>query len=99
MTVSAPSSTCRPFAARCFHKPLGYAGDFEMMNMLYRNESLGDTLVGRSLSRVLLDSDAGQAVRTGRTTCGKIRRRPGAAGRTGRRESCRSPPGRRWNCS
>ena len=52
-----------PFAARCFHKPLGYAGDFEMMNMLYRNESLGDTLFGRSLSRVILDSDAGQAVR------------------------------------
>jgi len=46
-----------PFAARCFHKPLGYAGDFEMMNMVYRNESLGDTLFGRSLSRVLLDSD------------------------------------------
>jgi len=52
-----------PFAARCFQKPLGYAGDFEMMNMLYRNESLGDTLFGRSLSRVILDSDAGQAVR------------------------------------
>ena len=52
-----------PVAARCFHKPLGYAGDFEMMNMIYRNESLGDTLFGRSLSRVLLDSDAGQAVR------------------------------------
>src|SRR5262249_40970124 len=52
-----------PVAARCFHKPLGYAGDFEMMNMIYRNESLGDTLFGRSLSRVLLDSQAGQAVR------------------------------------
>src|SRR5215469_5852182 len=52
-----------PVAARCFHKPLGYAGDFEMMNMVYRNESLGETLFGRSLSRVLLDSDAGQAVR------------------------------------
>ena len=52
-----------PVVARCFHKPLGYAGDFEMMNMIYRNESLGDTLFGRSLSRVLLDSQAGQAVR------------------------------------
>jgi hypothetical protein len=52
-----------PVAARCFRKPLGYAGDFEMMNMVYRNESLGDTLFGRSLSRFLLDSDAGQAVR------------------------------------
>jgi extracellular factor (EF) 3-hydroxypalmitic acid methyl ester biosynthesis protein len=52
-----------PFAARCFHKPLGYAGDFEMMNMVYRNESLGDTLFGRSLSRVVLDSHAARAVR------------------------------------
>ena len=52
-----------PFAARCFHKPLGYAGDYEMMNMVYRNESLGDTLFGRALSRVVLDSDASQAVR------------------------------------
>jgi hypothetical protein len=52
-----------PVAARCFRKPLGYAGDFEMMNMVYRNESLGDTLFGRSLSRFLLDSGAGQAVR------------------------------------
>jgi hypothetical protein len=52
-----------PLAARCFHKPLGYAGDFEMMNMVYRNESLGGTLFGRSLSRVVLDSEAGRAVR------------------------------------
>ena len=52
-----------PFAARCFHKPLGYAGDFEMMNMVYRNESLGDTLFGRALSRVVLDSHAARAVR------------------------------------
>ncbi|HUK67339.1 MAG TPA: class I SAM-dependent methyltransferase family protein [Streptosporangiaceae bacterium] len=52
-----------PLAARCFHKPLGYAGDFEMMNMVYRNESLGGTPFGRSLSRVVLDSDAARAVR------------------------------------
>jgi extracellular factor (EF) 3-hydroxypalmitic acid methyl ester biosynthesis protein len=32
-----------PFAARCFREPLGYAGDFEMMNMVYRNDSLGGT--------------------------------------------------------
>jgi extracellular factor (EF) 3-hydroxypalmitic acid methyl ester biosynthesis protein len=52
-----------PLAARCFHKPLGYAGDFEMMNMVYRDQSLGGTLFGRSLSRVVLDSEAGRAVR------------------------------------
>ena len=33
------------------------------MNMIYRNESLGHTLFGQSLSRVVLDSDAGRAVR------------------------------------
>jgi extracellular factor (EF) 3-hydroxypalmitic acid methyl ester biosynthesis protein len=33
------------------------------MNMVYRDESLGRTLFGRSLSRVVLDSDAGRAVR------------------------------------
>jgi hypothetical protein len=70
-----------PVAARCFRKPLGYAGDFEMMNMVYRNESLGDTLFGRSLSRVLLDSDAGQAVRHRvRYLAGKIK---AAAARVG----------------
>jgi Methyltransferase domain len=72
-----------PVAARCFHKPLGYAGDFEMMNMVYRNESLGDTLFGRSLSRVVLDSEAGQAVRhrapylAGKITAAVSRRAPG----------------------
>src|SRR5262249_55391062 len=38
------------------------------------NESLGDTLFGRSLSRVLLDSSAGQAVRhRARYLAGKIK--------------------------
>jgi len=71
----------RSIAARFFHKPLGYAGDFEMMNMLYRNESLGDTLFGQALSRVILDCDGARAVRhraqylvgkvTAAATCGE----------------------------
>jgi hypothetical protein len=52
-----------PLASRCYRKPLSYAGDFEMMNMIYRNESLGETLFGRALSRIVLDADGGQAVR------------------------------------
>jgi hypothetical protein len=52
-----------PLAGRCFRKPLGYAGDFEMMNMVYRNQSVGSTLFGMALSRIVLDSDAGRAVR------------------------------------
>ncbi|MCB0386414.1 MAG: hypothetical protein KDD43_13560, partial [Bdellovibrionales bacterium] len=30
-----------PFANRVFKKPLGYAGDFEMMNLIYKSENIG----------------------------------------------------------
>ena len=39
-----------PFADRCFAKPLGYAGDYELMNMLYRDHREGPTLFGRVLN-------------------------------------------------
>ncbi|HET7016806.1 MAG TPA: hypothetical protein VFI65_22985 [Streptosporangiaceae bacterium] len=76
-----------PLAGRCYRKPLGYAGDFEMMNMLYRNESLGDTLFGRALSRIVLDTDAAQAVRNrvhylaGKIRATIARREPGQPAR------------------
>ena len=90
----------RSIAARFFHKPLGYAGDFEMMNMLYRNESLGDTLFGQALSRVILDCDAARAVRHRRnTSSARSQPLPRAASRTGRRAYCRSRLVRRWNSS
>jgi extracellular factor (EF) 3-hydroxypalmitic acid methyl ester biosynthesis protein len=39
-----------PFAERCFSKPLGYAGDYELMNMLYRDHREGRSLFGRVLN-------------------------------------------------
>ena len=39
-----------PFLRRAFEKPLGYAGDFEMMNMLYRDHAEGATLFGQALN-------------------------------------------------
>lgn len=36
-----------PFIRRALHKPLGYAGDYEMMNMLYRPAEEGSTLFGK----------------------------------------------------
>jgi extracellular factor (EF) 3-hydroxypalmitic acid methyl ester biosynthesis protein len=36
-----------PFVERAFRKPLGYAGDYELMNMLYRSEPEGASLFGR----------------------------------------------------
>jgi extracellular factor (EF) 3-hydroxypalmitic acid methyl ester biosynthesis protein len=35
---------CSPFAYRTFAKPLGYAGDYEMVNMIARNGYEGDSL-------------------------------------------------------
>lgn len=36
-----------PLLRRAYYKPLGYSGDYEMMNMLYRSHSEGDTLFGK----------------------------------------------------
>ncbi len=34
---------CAPFVERAWLKPLGYAGDFEMMNQIYRNNTEGSS--------------------------------------------------------
>jgi len=39
-----------PLLRRAYHKPLGYSGDYEMMNMLYRDHAEGETLFGRVLN-------------------------------------------------
>src|SRR3954454_10362695 len=39
-----------PFLRRALEKPLGYAGDFEMMNMLYRDPWEGETALGTALN-------------------------------------------------
>lgn len=41
---------CSPFIHRAKKKPLGYAGDYEMMNMLYRDHAEGATLFGKVLN-------------------------------------------------
>ncbi len=52
-----------PFAKRAYSKPLGYAGDYEMMNLIYRNENVGESLFARCLHRFCIDVPAAQAVR------------------------------------
>lgn len=39
-----------PFMHRAYTKPLGYAGDYEMMNMLYRDHAEGLSTFGRALN-------------------------------------------------
>ena len=52
-----------PFVRRALEKPLGYAGDYEMMNMLYRDPAEGDTLFGKALNVCFTEEPAAKANR------------------------------------
>lgn len=54
---------CAPFIHRTFAKPLGYAGDYEMMNMIVRNGMEGSSLYAKLVNAYLLDQVGPQAVR------------------------------------
>jgi extracellular factor (EF) 3-hydroxypalmitic acid methyl ester biosynthesis protein len=42
-----PLLMCSPFAYRTYHKPLGYAGDYEMVNMIMRDPGEGSSLFAK----------------------------------------------------
>src|SRR5262249_33545778 len=42
-----PVLLCSPFSYRTFHKPLGYAGDYEMVNMIVRSPYEGSSLFAK----------------------------------------------------
>jgi extracellular factor (EF) 3-hydroxypalmitic acid methyl ester biosynthesis protein len=58
-----PLLLCAPFIYRCYSKPLGYAGDYEMMNMIIRNGYEGSSLFAKLLNTCLLDQGPPHAVR------------------------------------
>jgi len=58
-----PLLLCAPFAHRCYNKPLGYAGDYEMMNMIIRNRFEGGSLFSKVVNSYLLDQGPPRAVR------------------------------------
>jgi extracellular factor (EF) 3-hydroxypalmitic acid methyl ester biosynthesis protein len=58
-----PFMLSSPFLRRTYLKPLGYAGDYQMMNMIVRNEMEGETLFGKFANAFLLAQAAPQAVR------------------------------------
>lgn len=51
------------FAERAYYKPKGYAGDFLMMEMIYRNQPDGDGKIGGLVDEWCLDTAAARAVR------------------------------------
>jgi extracellular factor (EF) 3-hydroxypalmitic acid methyl ester biosynthesis protein len=56
-----------PFYWRIINKPEGYAGDAEMMNLIYRDQYEGETPFGMLIHRDAVATDACQAVRNRRT--------------------------------
>jgi len=50
-----------PFMRRAQEKPLGYAGDYEMMNMLYRERAEGADLFGRAMNMYATAETAARA--------------------------------------
>lgn len=54
---------CSPFCHRTYTKPLGYAGDYEMVNMLLRDPWEGANIYAKVVNSILIQSDTAQAHR------------------------------------
>jgi extracellular factor (EF) 3-hydroxypalmitic acid methyl ester biosynthesis protein len=54
---------CAPFIYRTYAKPLGYAGDYEMMNMIQRDSLEGRSLYAKLVNAYMLDQAPAHAVR------------------------------------
>jgi extracellular factor (EF) 3-hydroxypalmitic acid methyl ester biosynthesis protein len=58
-----PLVLCAPFAHRTYEKPLGYAGDYEMVNMMLRNVPDGGSLYARLVNAWFLQQAPAEAHR------------------------------------
>jgi len=58
-----PLFLCSPFARRTYSKPLGYAGDYEMMNMIHRHRPEGGTPYEKLIHFLLVSQWPAQSVR------------------------------------
>jgi len=51
-----PVVLCSPFLYRTFQKPLGYAGDYEMVNMMLRDPFEGGSMFAKVVNRIFLET-------------------------------------------
>jgi extracellular factor (EF) 3-hydroxypalmitic acid methyl ester biosynthesis protein len=58
-----PLLLCSPFAYRTFNKPLGYAGDYEMVNMILRDPQEGASMFAKILNVWFISQPPAQAHR------------------------------------
>jgi extracellular factor (EF) 3-hydroxypalmitic acid methyl ester biosynthesis protein len=52
-----------PFGHRTYHKPIGYAGDYEMMNMIHRNQPEGRSFYEKLIHLLLVSQWPAKSVR------------------------------------
>lgn len=58
-----PQLLCSPFAFRTYQKPLGYAGDYEMVNMILRDPLEGSSLFSKIINSWFLSQRPAEAHR------------------------------------
>ncbi len=58
-----PLVLCSPFVYRTYHKPLGYAGDYEMVNMILREPYEGASLFAKVVNVCFLKNPPAEAHR------------------------------------
>jgi extracellular factor (EF) 3-hydroxypalmitic acid methyl ester biosynthesis protein len=58
-----PLVLCAPFVYRTYHKPLGYAGDYEMVNMILRDPYEGASLFAKIVNVCFLKNPPAEAHR------------------------------------
>lgn len=58
-----PLVLCSPFVYRTYHKPLGYAGDYEMVNMILRDPYEGASLFAKIVNVCFLKNPPAEAHR------------------------------------
>ena len=80
-----PLVLCSPFAYRTFYKPLGYAGDYEMVNMMLRSPYEGASLFAKSINCAFLKTAPVEAHRNRITYLQTILEE--AAGKSGNRKA------------
>jgi len=80
-----PLVLCAPFANRTFEKPRGYAGDYEMVNMIIRNGFEGDSIFAKILHFWFVSQPPAKAHRNRITyLAGNIERESYRVARSGR---------------
>jgi len=80
-----PLLMCSPFVYRTYQKPLGYAGDYEMVNMILRDPFEGASLFAKVVNLCFLSNPPSQAHRNRiRELTARLREEVGRVSVTGR---------------